>query len=67
MADLFIVASACGSQDETSSCKDERPDGYIDGVNSFGLGGQILFGELRRLLGPDKLLQVDSNYWLSFI
>ena len=35
--------------------------GYIDGVNSFGLGGQILFGELRRLLGPDKLLQVDSN------
>ncbi|MCX6895374.1 MAG: hypothetical protein NTZ16_07765, partial [Verrucomicrobia bacterium] len=35
--------------------------GYIAGVNSFGLGGQILFRELRRQLGPDKIIQVDSN------
>lgn len=35
--------------------------GYIDGVNSFGLGGQVFFRELRRLLGPDKTIQTDSN------
>lgn len=35
--------------------------GYIDGVNSFGLGGQVFFRELRRLLGPDKIIQADSN------
>ena len=38
------------------------PDyGYISGVNSFGLGGRVLFRELRRLLGPNKIIQVDSN------
>ncbi|MBK8815448.1 MAG: hypothetical protein IPN42_08060 [Methylococcaceae bacterium] len=38
------------------------PDyGYIDGVNSFGLGGQILFQELRKQLGPDIIIQADSN------
>jgi len=35
--------------------------GYLDGVNSFGLGGQVFFRELRRLLGPDKIIQADSN------
>ncbi|MDP2902808.1 MAG: hypothetical protein Q8N96_06830 [Methylovulum sp.] len=35
--------------------------GYIDGVNSFGLGGQVFFRELRKLLGPDKIIQADSN------
>ncbi len=34
--------------------------GYIDGVNSFGLGGQVFFRELRKLMGPDKLIQADS-------
>lgn len=35
--------------------------GYLDGVNSFGLGGQVLFRELRKRLGDGKLIQVDSN------
>ncbi len=35
--------------------------GYIDGVNSFGLGGQVFFRELRKQLGPDKIIQADSN------
>jgi len=35
--------------------------GYIDGINSFGIGGQILFRELRKLMGPDKLIQADSG------
>jgi len=35
--------------------------GYLDGVNSFGLGGQVFFRELRHLLGPDKIIQADSN------
>ncbi|TAL46599.1 MAG: hypothetical protein EPN89_10145 [Methylovulum sp.] len=35
--------------------------GYLDGVNSFGLGGQVFFRELRRLSGADKIIQVDSN------
>ena len=35
--------------------------GYIDGVNSFGLGNRVLFREARRLLGPNKIIQVDSN------
>lgn len=35
--------------------------GYLAGVNSFGLGGEVLFRELRRLLGPNKIIQVDSN------
>ncbi|MDD5271538.1 MAG: hypothetical protein PHU14_02345 [Methylovulum sp.] len=39
--------------------------GYIDGVNSFGLGGQVFFRELRKLVGPDKIIQVDSNDALS--
>ncbi|KJV05313.1 hypothetical protein VZ94_19105 [Methylocucumis oryzae] len=38
------------------------PDyGYLNGVNSFGLGGQVFFRELRKLLGPDKIIQADSN------
>lgn len=41
---------------------DLLPDyGYISGVNSFGLGGRVLFRELRRILGPNKIIQVDSN------
>ena len=35
--------------------------GYIDGVQSFGLGGQVFVRELRRLLGPGKIIQMDSN------
>lgn len=35
--------------------------GYIDGVQSFGLGGQVFLRELRRLLGPGKIIQMDSN------
>lgn len=35
--------------------------GYIDGVCSFGLGGQVFLKELRRLLGPGKVIQMDSN------
>ncbi|MDD5275480.1 MAG: hypothetical protein PHR16_05300 [Methylovulum sp.] len=35
--------------------------GYIDGVNSFGLGGQVFFRELRKQVGPDKIIQADSN------
>ena len=35
--------------------------GYIDGVQSFGLGGQVFVKELRRLLGPGKIIQMDSN------
>ncbi len=38
------------------------PDyGYMNGINSFGLGGQVFFRELRQLLGPDKIIQADSN------
>lgn len=39
--------------------------GYIDGVNSFGLGGQVFFRELRRLLGANKIIQTDSNNAMS--
>jgi hypothetical protein len=35
--------------------------GYIDGVNSFGLGGQVVFRELRERLGPDRIIQMDSG------
>ncbi|GAB6140411.1 hypothetical protein JCM14076_11400 [Methylosoma difficile] len=35
--------------------------GYIDGVNSFGLGGQVFFRELRKQLGTEKIIQADSN------
>ena len=35
--------------------------GYIDGVQSFGLGGQVFVRELRKLLGPGKIIQMDSN------
>lgn len=35
--------------------------GYIDGVQSFGLGGQVFARELRKLLGPGKIIQMDSN------
>ncbi|MGR8933320.1 MAG: hypothetical protein ACU837_02890 [Gammaproteobacteria bacterium] len=35
--------------------------GYIDGINSFGLGGRVFFRELRKQLGPDKIIQADSN------
>lgn len=41
---------------------DLRPDwGFQGGVNSFGLGGQLCVRELRRLLGPDRIIQVDSG------
>jgi hypothetical protein len=35
--------------------------GYIDGVNSFGLGGQVFFRTLRQIIGTDKIIQADSN------
>jgi hypothetical protein len=35
--------------------------GYINGINSFGLGGQVFFRKLRELLGPEKIIQVDGN------
>ena len=35
--------------------------GYIDGVNSFGLGGQVLQRQLRVLLGPNRIVQTDGN------
>lgn len=38
------------------------PDyGYINGINSFGLGGQVFFRELRKRVGVDKIIQADSN------
>lgn len=41
---------------------DLQPDwGYLGGVNSSGLGGQVFTRELRRLFGPDKIIQVDSS------
>lgn len=44
------------------SNNDLMPDyGYHNGINSFGLGGRVLFRELRKQLGPDKIIQVDSN------
>jgi hypothetical protein len=49
-------------QNPMDSNNDLLPDyGYIDGVNSFGIGGQVFFRELRNLLGPDKIIQADSN------
>jgi autotransporter-associated beta strand protein len=35
--------------------------GYINGVCSFGLGGQVLQRTLRELLGPDRIVQTDGN------
>ena len=35
--------------------------GYINGVNSFGLGAQVYFRTLRELLGPNKIIQMDGN------
>lgn len=35
--------------------------GYLDGINSFGLGGRVFFRELRKVLGPDRIIQADSN------
>lgn len=35
--------------------------GYIGGINSFGLGGQLFLRELRTLLGPDRIIQMDGN------
>lgn len=35
--------------------------GYIDGVNSFGLGGQVMVGQLRELLGSERIIQMDGN------
>jgi len=35
--------------------------GYLGGVCSFGLGGRVFFRELRKILGPHKIIQVDSN------
>lgn len=39
--------------------------GYLDGVCSFGLGGRVFFRELRRILGPNKIIQVDGNSPMS--
>jgi len=35
--------------------------GYIGGINSFGLGGQVLQRTLRELLGPNRIVQTDGN------
>ncbi len=35
--------------------------GYIGGINSFGLGGQVMLKKLRELLGPDRIIQADGN------
>lgn len=35
--------------------------GYINGVNSFGLGSQVYLRNLRELLGPNKVIQMDGN------
>ena len=35
--------------------------GYINGINSFGLGAQVFFKTLRELLGTEKIIQMDSN------
>ncbi|MCX6896818.1 MAG: hypothetical protein NTZ16_15280 [Verrucomicrobia bacterium] len=35
--------------------------GYIDGVCSFGLGGQVYQKHLREILGPNKIIQMDGN------
>lgn len=35
--------------------------GYIDGISSFGLGGQVVLRNLRELLGPDRIIQIDGN------
>ena len=35
--------------------------GYIGGVNSYGLGGQVFLRELRELLGPNRIIQMDGN------
>ncbi len=35
--------------------------GYIDGINSFGLGAQVMLRELRKRLGPDRIIQMDSG------
>lgn len=47
---------------------DRTPDhGYIDGINSFGLGSEIFYRELRKLLGPNKIIQGDSDYAINGI
>jgi autotransporter-associated beta strand protein len=35
--------------------------GYINGINSFGLGGQVFLKRFRELLGPNKIIQMDGN------
>jgi len=35
--------------------------GYINGICSFGLGGQVLQRTLRELLGPNRIVQTDGN------
>ncbi|MCX6896815.1 MAG: Ig-like domain-containing protein, partial [Verrucomicrobia bacterium] len=47
----------------TMDCNNDLvPDyGYIDGVQSFGLGSQVFARELRKLLGPGKIIQMDSD------
>src|SRR3989344_1691253 len=35
--------------------------GYFNGVNSFGLGGRVFHETLRKLLGPNSIIQTDST------
>lgn len=51
-----------GNQNTMDANNDLIADyGYLKGVNTFGLGSRILFESLRKLLGPDKILQADST------
>jgi hypothetical protein len=65
----FDVARWTWGSPETNTMdanNDLIPDyGYIDGVNSFGLGGRVFFQALRQILGPNKIIQADSNNAIS--
>lgn len=67
----FDVARWTFALDKTSNLdvdNDRTVDnGYIDGINSFGLGAEIFYRELRKLLGPNRIIQGDSNSALTGI
>lgn len=47
---------------QNMDCNNDKIEdfGFIDGINSFGLGGQAYLQELRRLL-PNHIIQMDST------
>ena len=59
----FDVARWTFSKNKMLDCNNDgiADFGYINGINSFGLGGQIFLAKLRKLLGKDKIIQMDSN------